>query len=197
MRNSETITLSPSSQIVLTERGPETQVFQPAGTVEFDVEVRDFRHFMVQTPLLAAVVKGTRFVVTVHGEGAGVRVERGLVEVINDATGEAALVAAGQEAEVDNRGAALEVRAVDILPQQVAEIGAANPPPTGPVGIQIDIVPGNGGPGGVPGAGGGAGGVTGGGNCGGLGLGLLLGIGNGLGLGLGLCDSGSGSGSGS
>ena len=147
MRGTETITISPSTQLVLTEHGQSTQVFQPTGTAEFDVEVRTFRHFVVETPVLAAVVKGTRFIVSVEGIHGSVRVERGAVEVKDNGTQEVALVATGQEAfvvagtnnfEVRGEPPVTEpVRQAEAEPRRVAEevvpaateLAATDPPP--------------------------------------------------------------------
>ena len=51
------------------------------GEIEFDVEKRHVKHFAVKTPFLAAVVKGTHFVVRAGADGDSVAVERGIVEV--------------------------------------------------------------------------------------------------------------------
>jgi hypothetical protein len=42
-----------------------TTILQPKGRIEFEVEKRDVKHFHVETPYLAAIVKGTRFSVAV------------------------------------------------------------------------------------------------------------------------------------
>ena len=68
--------------------------------VTFDVDRQNVRHFAVETPYLAAVVKGTHFTVRVGGKGAAVMVARGLVGVTDLATGESADVPPGQSAAV-------------------------------------------------------------------------------------------------
>lgn len=58
-----------------------TRIFQDVGTVLFQVDHRNSPHFRVETPLLAAIVKGTRFRVINHRMYDTVVVESGLVEV--------------------------------------------------------------------------------------------------------------------
>lgn len=83
-----------------------TTIVQWAGEVAFDVEKRNVRHFEVDTPYLAAVVKGTRFIVRVGRSGARVSVSHGLVGVANS-TGQRTEVLPGQAAEVSGRAASL------------------------------------------------------------------------------------------
>ncbi|MHA1547042.1 MAG: FecR domain-containing protein, partial [Alphaproteobacteria bacterium] len=100
-RNKETMLIGPGSVVSLprsTGSGSKTTVLQQAGTVLLDVEKRNVKHFAVETPYLAAVVKGTRFSVTVTSKGAKVTVYRGLVEVAEFGRGEVALVRPGQSA---------------------------------------------------------------------------------------------------
>ncbi len=59
----------------------------------------------METPYLAAVVKGTRFNVSVNGRGANVNVMQGRVEVSDFKTGQIALVLPGQTANVLSTGA--------------------------------------------------------------------------------------------
>jgi hypothetical protein len=58
-----------------------TRILQDLGAVLFQVDKRGSQHFRVETPLLAAVVKGTTFTVTADREGGMVHVAEGLVEV--------------------------------------------------------------------------------------------------------------------
>ncbi len=66
-----------------------TVVSQDFGQIVVDVEKRNVQHFEVRAPLLAAVVKGTKFTVTaVRGGGAAsIAVERGRVEARDDRAG--------------------------------------------------------------------------------------------------------------
>jgi hypothetical protein len=62
------------------------------------VEKRNVKHFEVETPYLAAVVKGTQFSVTVSATGTRVDVRRGQVEVSDFKSGQIAQVMPGQTA---------------------------------------------------------------------------------------------------
>ncbi len=64
MRGEETILISPNSVVGLpTEKkdGLSTTIMQQAGSILLEVEKRNIKHFEVETPYLAAVVKGTQF----------------------------------------------------------------------------------------------------------------------------------------
>jgi hypothetical protein len=83
-RGGETLDLGPSTQIQIFDKGgkkPFTTVKEYFGTVAVEAEVRDVQHFAVETPYLAAVVKGTRFVVKSDTSGANVSVQRGHVAI--------------------------------------------------------------------------------------------------------------------
>ena len=69
----------------------------PTGSLVIDVDKRAHPHFSVETPFLAAVVKGTKFGVNVGANSASVEVERGLVEVDDFAMLTVSSCAAGQE----------------------------------------------------------------------------------------------------
>src|SRR3546814_1605096 len=56
-------------------------IVESAGNIVFSIKKKLTPHFGVQTPYLAAVVKGTTFSVTVDGTGASVQVVEGAVEV--------------------------------------------------------------------------------------------------------------------
>jgi hypothetical protein len=106
-RDSETISLAGNTQIQIRDKAGEryTAVTQYFGTVEVEAEVRNVRHFEVRTPFLAAVVKGTRFIVKSGKDESSVEVKRGRVEVTDVHTGLNALVPAGQTATVTAEGA--------------------------------------------------------------------------------------------
>ena len=84
-RGDETIDVGGNTQIQIHDRGtagkPATTVRQYFGTVAIEAQVEEVQHFSVQTPYLAAVVKGTRFTVTSGKAGASVSVQRGHVAV--------------------------------------------------------------------------------------------------------------------
>ncbi len=77
-----------------------TTVLMREGKVDLDIEPRGAPHFVVETPLLAAVVKGTRFSVTSFAGNAAVSVARGRVAVTALGAGQAVEVTNGQTARV-------------------------------------------------------------------------------------------------
>lgn len=102
-RGNESILISPNTVITpqsYTFFGTSTTIQQQVGRIEVEVEKRNVRHFSVKTPLLAAVVKGTHFTVSVSRGGADVQVARGLVEVSDLKTGASADIGPGQKAIV-------------------------------------------------------------------------------------------------
>jgi len=63
-RGDETIMVSPNSVVGIPAQkteGLSTTIVQKAGSILLDVEKRNVKHFEVETPYLAAVVKGTQF----------------------------------------------------------------------------------------------------------------------------------------
>jgi hypothetical protein len=102
-KGGDMITVSPNSRMVIPahrDGGIVANIFQSLGTLLFKMEPRPEREFRVQTPFLAAAIKGTTFTTTVDGEGASVHVVEGSVEVTAIDTGQAALVFPGQTATV-------------------------------------------------------------------------------------------------
>src|SRR3569833_340636 len=106
-RGKETIDVGPATQIRIIDRGtaakPATTVSQYFGTVSIEAQVEDVQHFTVQTPYLAAVVKGTKFTVSASKVGTDVSVERGHVAVEDRHDHTHVLLAVGQSAGVDVR----------------------------------------------------------------------------------------------
>ena len=101
VRGEETILIAPNSVIgVPAEKkdGMSTTIQQQAGSILLEVEKRNVKHFEVETPYLAAVVKGTHFSVTVNRESTRVEVRRGQVEVSDFKSGQIAQVMPGQAA---------------------------------------------------------------------------------------------------
>ena len=99
----QTITISASSRTTLApeSRPGRTSIFQGVGTALFKVDRRRDQHFEVNTPLLAAVVKGTTFTVTAGPQDDVVHVSSGLVEVRPLAGAERIDVAPGQTVRVN------------------------------------------------------------------------------------------------
>ncbi|MBC2777838.1 FecR family protein [Parasphingopyxis marina] len=119
-RGEEYMIVSPGTRLRLpgdTRAGGITRIIEEVGNVVYNVQRRNHEHFGVETPYLAAVVKGTTFSVTVGPEGSSVQVLEGLVEVSTldgGATqlvepGSVALVAAGNRYQLTVEGNGTEV----------------------------------------------------------------------------------------
>jgi hypothetical protein len=109
VRGAESMLISPNSVIHIPNEnkdGMSKTIVQRAGTILFDVEKRNVKHFEVDTPYLAAVVKGTQFQVTVDKNESRVDVRRGQVEVLDFKSGQYALVLSDQMAKVSALGSA-------------------------------------------------------------------------------------------
>ncbi|MBW7970008.1 FecR family protein [Bradyrhizobium sp. BR 10289] len=107
VRGEETILISPNSVVGLPAEkkdGLSTTIVQQAGSILLEVEKRNVKHFEVETPYLAAVVKGTQFSVTVGAGSTKVGVFRGQVEVSDFKTGQIAQVMPGQSATAFEHG---------------------------------------------------------------------------------------------
>jgi FecR protein len=107
VRGEESILIAPNSVIGLPaekKEGLSTTIKQQAGSILLEVEKKNVKHFEVETPYLAAVVKGTQFRVTVNASGATVDVVRGQVEVADFKTGQIAQVMLGQHATAFSSG---------------------------------------------------------------------------------------------
>jgi hypothetical protein len=106
-RGQETLIVSPNSAVGIpqarSQSGPT--ILQRAGSILLEVDKRDDKRFEVETPYLAAVVKGTQFRVTVGSADARVEVLQGAVEVTAFKSGQVALVNPGQSAAVSVQGA--------------------------------------------------------------------------------------------
>src|SRR5262245_5072502 len=107
VRGEESILIAPNSVVGLPaekKEGLSTTIKQQAGSILLEVEKKNIKHFEVETPYLAAVVKGTQFRVTVSASGATVDVVRGQVEVSDHKTGQIAQVMPGQHATASSHG---------------------------------------------------------------------------------------------
>lgn len=102
VRGHETILVSPNSVVGIPARKSQgsTTIIQRSGSILIEVEKRNSPHFEVETPYLAAVVKGTQFRVSVGESESYVNVLRGQVEVTDFRSGQSALVMPGQMAKV-------------------------------------------------------------------------------------------------
>jgi hypothetical protein len=133
VRGEQTVLVGPNAVVVLPDEDKDgfTTVLQRAGEVTFDVDRQKVEHFAVETPYLAAVVKGTNFTVDVDGREAAVSVNRGLVEVSDLSTGERVDTAAGQRAFVAGIGEALKISGDGLL--AIVSQGAARAPLVSPM----------------------------------------------------------------
>jgi hypothetical protein len=105
VRGQEFVVISPGTRIRVPEAsgsGSITQLIQDFGSALFKIEKKSSPHFGVQTPYLAAVVKGTTFTVAVGPDGGKVRVTEGAVEVSTLDGGASDLVTPGVVALVGN-----------------------------------------------------------------------------------------------
>lgn len=99
-RDGVTVTVGPDSQVEIGERmdGKFTDVYQTAGSATVEVDPQKRIHLAVETPYMAAVVKGTVFTVSTFEGYSETAVERGRVAVIDVTNGLEADVTAGQAA---------------------------------------------------------------------------------------------------
>lgn len=107
VRGEASMLIAPNSVIALPAEqkdGLSTTIYEQAGSVLVHADKRNVKHFQVETPYLAAVVKGTQFRVTLDKRGANVAVLEGQVEVTDFKSGQNALVLPGQAARVSAAG---------------------------------------------------------------------------------------------
>jgi hypothetical protein len=89
-RGKETIQFKPKTMAAIAKRnksGSKTLVVQQFGELLLDVETRKRKHLKVETPFLAAVVKGTTFSVKVNSRSTNLAVQKGVVEVTDERRG--------------------------------------------------------------------------------------------------------------
>jgi hypothetical protein len=138
-RGQETILISANSAISIPKDrkdGLSTTILQQAGSILLEVEKRGVKHFEVETPHLSAVVKGTRFHVSISGNDSRVGVFRGQVEVTDFRSGQHTLINPGQSATVSLQGpAGLSVSGTGPFSpiEQGAPQRSAPPPAVAPV----------------------------------------------------------------
>lgn len=100
--------VAPNSRLEIADPDPQdglTQVIEHLGNAVFSVRKGAAPHFVVRTPYLAAVVKGTTFSVTVDPTGASVQVVEGAVDVATIDGGAHHLVTPGDIAIVSAKAA--------------------------------------------------------------------------------------------
>ena len=96
--NGDRLIIQPNSRVRIDEPGTAgllDHFMQSLGSVFYDVEPRKSRSFGVTAPYVAAVIKGTRFLVAVEPDKNSVRVDRGLVLVESTDGASSVLVGAG------------------------------------------------------------------------------------------------------
>ncbi|WP_338720239.1 FecR family protein [Devosia sp. XK-2] len=100
VRGQERIALAADTEIAVRDAAGQkmTSVIQSRGEVTITAEKRNVQHFSVQTPVLAAVVKGTQFTVTYRGGLARVDVDNGVVQAQDGVHGMVVDVTPGQSA---------------------------------------------------------------------------------------------------
>lgn len=111
-RGEDVIIMSPNSEVAVPTSQPAfgTRLLQNIGRAIYKVTRRPSPHFEVDTPYLAATVKGTTFEVTSSPSESAVHVVDGRVQVSDLRGGRSAVVGAGETARVDaTRGLSLQV----------------------------------------------------------------------------------------
>jgi hypothetical protein len=103
-RGADYIVVAPRSELRLpaeAQPGGFTRVVQRLGTMLFKVKHTGVPHFAVDTPMLAAVVKGTTFTVIVDKDRSAVQVIEGAVQVVATDGGMQRLVEGGNTVFID------------------------------------------------------------------------------------------------
>ncbi len=132
VRGEEFVVISPNSQLRLPAEQNSSgimQIIEDFGTALFKIKKKSTPHFGVQTPYLAAVVKGTTFTVTVGPEGGSVQVTEGAVEVSTLDGGAVDLITPGSIASV---GAA-DLFRLSVQADDVKTLRSEGAPPPGTV----------------------------------------------------------------
>ena len=104
-RGGDYIVVAPRSQMRLPakpEQNGITAIIQDLGTLLYKVRRTGVPHFTVDTPMLAAVVKGTTFTVVVDKDRSAVQVIEGVVEVTAADGGMRNLVHGGKTVFIDH-----------------------------------------------------------------------------------------------
>lgn len=100
-RQEQQIVLQPNSRLELApDSGQRTVMRQLGGIASFRVDRKKAPHFEVNTPFLAAVVKGTQFEIRVDDTSAEVKVSQGKVEVRSATSAATTLVTPGGIASI-------------------------------------------------------------------------------------------------
>lgn len=110
-RGQEQVIIEPLTRLAFTRATPgATSILQSAGSALYRIGKKKTPHFQVDTPYLAALVKGTAFTVNVNRTRADVLVSEGAVEVSSREGSAVSLVKTGMSAAVS----ATEPRTIDL-----------------------------------------------------------------------------------
>src|SRR5262245_8336492 len=136
-RNGDRLIVQPNSRLRIDAPGTEgllDHFMQSLGSIFYDVEPRKNRSFGVTAPYVAAIVKGTRFLVTVEPDKNSVRVDRGRVLVESMDRASSVLVDAGKVATAGRevaRGITLSASGIpDVAPARTETTTPAPSPPS-------------------------------------------------------------------
>lgn len=152
VRGEEYLIVAPGSRLRIpeaTKANGLTQIIEDFGSVIFTIKKKMTPHFGVQTPFLAAVVKGTTFSVTVSPAGASVQVIEGAVEVATNDGGARDLIRPGVIALVganDRYRLTVEGSTTKVIESPLAPPAAQTPPsPAAPASDpvtppQLDVI---------------------------------------------------------
>ena len=128
-RNGDRLIIQPNSHLRIDAPGTAgllDHFMQSLGSVFYDVEPRKNRSFGVTAPYVAAVIKGTRFLVTVEPGRNSVRVDRGRVLVESTDGASSVLVDAGTVATAEPalaRGVRLSASGIpNTVPTQATDV---------------------------------------------------------------------------
>ena len=125
-RGADYIVVAPRSELRLpaeAQPGGFTRVVQRLGTMLFKVKHTGVPHFAVDTPMLAAVVKGTTFTVIVDKDRSAVQVIEGAVQVVATDGGMQKLVEGGNTVFIDHNN---PKQLLFAGPQTLGAVGAAS-----------------------------------------------------------------------
>jgi hypothetical protein len=127
--NGDRLIIQANSRLRIDEPGTAgllDHFMQSLGSVFYDVEPRKSRSFGVTAPYVAAVIKGTRFLIAVGPDKNSVRVDRGLVLVESTDGASSVLVGAGAIAIAEPalaRGVTLSASGIpDAVPTQATGV---------------------------------------------------------------------------
>jgi outer membrane biosynthesis protein TonB len=121
---SSALDIGPNTVIVLpgasAATGTTEKILQQIGRVLYSVKPRKTRPFVVETPYLVSVVKGTTFSVAVEDDSAAIALLEGSVAVSGPGSDEEVLLEPNQTATRKSGSAAITVTAVESAPPPIS-----------------------------------------------------------------------------